>query len=178
MDYNTRLWKCKAAVAFKLGERLQIVEIDVEEPKAKEVLVKILHTSVCHTDAFTLSGDDPEGVFQAVLGQGGAGVVVSVGDEVTSVKPGEYVIPLYTAECGECKFCLSSKTNLCSAVRETLGTEDGFYPEQLTEAYFLKNAQENNVAVDYDKEEGYGHSYFFIAIFLEDYFAFHTAYLR
>lgn len=168
MDYNTRLWKCKAAVAFKPVEPLQIVEIDVEEPKAKEVLVKILFTSVCHTDAFTLSGDDPEG----------AGVVVSVGDEVTSVKPRDYVIPLYTAECGECKFCLSGKTNLCSAVRETQGTEDGFYPEQLTEAYFLKNAQENNVAVDYDKEEGYGHSYFFIAIFLEDYFAFHMAYLR
>jgi len=85
---------------------------------------------------------------------------------VTSVKPGEY------------KFCLSSKTNLCSAVRETQGTEDGVYPEQLTEAYFLKNTQENNVAVDYDKEEGYGHSYFFIAISLEDYFASHMAYLR
>ena len=80
MDYNTRLWKSKAAVAFKPGERLQIVEIDVEEPKAKEVLVRILLTSVCHTDAFTLSDDDPEGVFQAVLGQGGAGVVVSVGE--------------------------------------------------------------------------------------------------
>jgi len=113
--------KSKAAVAFKAGEPLQIVEIDVEEPKAKEVMVKILYTSVCHTDAFTLSGDDPEGVFPAVLGHEGGGVVVSVGEGVTSVKPGDHVIPLYTAECGECKFCLSGKTNLCSAVRETQG---------------------------------------------------------
>lgn len=122
--------KSKAAVAFKPGEPLQIVEIDVEEPKAKEALVKILHTSVCHTDAFTLSGDDPEGVFPAVLGHEGAGVVVSVGDEVTSVKPGDHVIPLYTAECGECKFCLSGKTNLCSAVRETQGK--GLMPDGTT----------------------------------------------
>jgi S-(hydroxymethyl)glutathione dehydrogenase/alcohol dehydrogenase len=105
--------KSRAAVAFKPGEPLQIVEIDVAEPKAKEVLVKILYTSVCHTDAFTLSGDDPEGVFPAVLGHEGAGVVVAVGEDVTSVKPGDHVIPLYTAECGECKFCRSGKTNLC-----------------------------------------------------------------
>lgn len=116
-----QMMKSRAAVAFKAGEPLQIVEIDVEEPKAKEVMVKILYTSVCHTDAFTLSGDDPEGVFPAVLGHEGGGVVVSVGEGVTSVKPGDHVIPLYTAECGECKFCLSGKTNLCSAVRETQG---------------------------------------------------------
>src|SRR3954451_8743864 len=113
--------KSRAAVAFAAGEPLQAVEIDVEPPRAGEVLVKMLYTSVCHTDAFTLSGDDPEGVFPAVLGHEGAGVVVAVGDEVTSVKPGDHVIPLYTAECGECKFCLSGKTNLCSAVRETQG---------------------------------------------------------
>jgi S-(hydroxymethyl)glutathione dehydrogenase/alcohol dehydrogenase len=122
--------KSKAAVAFAPGKPLEIVEIDVEEPKAKEVMVKILYTSVCHTDAFTLSGDDPEGVFPAVLGHEGAGVVVAVGDEVTSVKPGDHVIPLYTAECGECKFCKSGKTNLCSAVRETQGK--GLMPDGTT----------------------------------------------
>ena len=122
--------KSKAAVAFAPGKPLEIVEIDVAEPKAKEVMVKILYTSVCHTDAFTLSGDDPEGVFPAVLGHEGAGVVVSVGEEVTSVEPGDHVIPLYTAECGECKFCLSGKTNLCSAVRETQGK--GVMPDGTT----------------------------------------------
>src|SRR5699024_951218 len=122
--------KSRAAVAFNPGEPLEIVEIDVAEPKAKEVLVKILYTSVCHTDAFTLSGDDPEGVFPAVLGHEGAGVVVAVGDEVTSVEVGDHVIPLYTAECGECKFCRSGKTNLCSAVRETQGK--GLMPDGTT----------------------------------------------
>ena len=122
--------KSRAAVAFGPGKPLEIVEIDVAEPKSKEVLVKILYTSVCHTDAFTLSGDDPEGVFPAVLGHEGAGVVVSVGDEVTSVKPGDHVIPLYTPECGECEFCLSGKTNLCSAVRETQGK--GLMPDGTT----------------------------------------------
>ena len=122
--------KSRAAVAFKPGEPLQIVEIDVQAPKAKEVLIKILFTSVCHTDAFTLSGDDPEGIFPAVLGHEGAGVVVSVGDEVTSVKPGDHVIPLYTAECKECKFCTSGKTNLCSSVRETQGK--GLMPDGTT----------------------------------------------
>lgn len=122
--------KSKAAVAFKPGEPLKIVEIDVEEPKANEVLVKILYTSVCHTDAYTLSGQDPEGVFPAVLGHEGAGVVVSVGEGVTSVKPGDHVIPLYTAECGECEFCKSGKTNLCSSVRETQGR--GLMPDGTT----------------------------------------------
>lgn len=113
--------KSRAAVAFRAGEPLEIVEIDVAKPKAGEVLVKILFTSVCHTDAFTLSGEDPEGVFPAVLGHEGAGVVVEVGEGVTSVVPGDHVIPLYTAECGECKFCTSGKTNLCSSVREMQG---------------------------------------------------------
>ncbi|MBF6025313.1 S-(hydroxymethyl)glutathione dehydrogenase/class III alcohol dehydrogenase [Lysobacter niastensis] len=113
--------KSRAAVAFEAGKPLQIVEIDVAPPKAGEVLVKITHTGVCHTDAFTLSGDDPEGLFPAVLGHEGGGVVVEVGEGVTSVKPGDHVIPLYTAECGKCKFCLSGKTNLCQAVRATQG---------------------------------------------------------
>ena len=122
--------KSKAAVAFEPGKPLEIVEIDVADPKAKEVMVKILYTSVCHTDAFTLSGEDPEGVFPAVLGHEGAGVVVKVGEDVTSVAVGDHVIPLYTAECGECKFCLSGKTNLCSAVRETQGK--GVMPDGTT----------------------------------------------
>lgn len=113
--------KSRAAVAFAAGQPLQIVEIDVEPPKAGEVLVKITHTGVCHTDAYTLSGDDSEGVFPVVLGHEGAGVVVEVGAGVTSLKPGDHVIPLYTAECRECKFCLSGKTNLCQKVRATQG---------------------------------------------------------
>ncbi|MCK9515860.1 MAG: S-(hydroxymethyl)glutathione dehydrogenase/class III alcohol dehydrogenase [Ottowia sp.] len=113
--------KSRAAVAFEAGKPLQIVEIDVAPPRAHEVLVKVSHTGVCHTDAFTLSGDDPEGVFPAVLGHEGAGVVVECGPEVSSVQPGDHVIPLYTAECGECTFCKSGKTNLCTAVRATQG---------------------------------------------------------
>ena len=122
--------KSRAAVAFKAGEPLKIVEIDVQDPKAKEVLVKILYTSVCHTDAFTLSGNDPEGIFPSVLGHEGAGVVVKIGEGVTSVKVGDHVIPLYTPECGECKFCKSGKTNLCSAIRETQGK--GLMPDGTT----------------------------------------------
>ena len=122
--------KSRAAVAFKAGEPLQIVEIDVAPPKKGEVLVKITHTGVCHTDAFTLSGDDPEGVFPAVLGHEGAGIVVEVGEGVTSVQPGDHVIPLYTAECGECLFCKSGKTNLCVAVRATQGK--GLMPDGTT----------------------------------------------
>mgnify|MGYP000258110865 CR=1 FL=1 len=113
--------KSRAAVAFAAGQPLQIVEIDVAPPEAGEVLVRITHTGVCHTDAFTLSGDDPEGIFPAVLGHEGAGVVVEVGAGVTSLKAGDHVIPLYTAECRECKFCLSGKTNLCQKVRATQG---------------------------------------------------------
>ncbi len=113
--------KSPAAVAFEVGKPLQIVEIDVAPPRAGEVLVRISHTGVCHTDAYTLSGDDPEGIFPAVLGHEGAGVVVEVGEGVSSLAPGDHVIPLYTAECRECKFCKSGKTNLCQKVRATQG---------------------------------------------------------
>jgi S-(hydroxymethyl)glutathione dehydrogenase/alcohol dehydrogenase len=122
--------KSRAAVAFEPGKPMQIVEIDVEPPRKGEVLVKITHTGICHTDAFTLSGDDPEGVFPAVLGHEGGGIVVEVGEGVTSVKPGDHVIPLYTAECGQCKFCKSGKTNLCSSVRATQGK--GLMPDGTT----------------------------------------------
>ncbi|HHS1135709.1 TPA: S-(hydroxymethyl)glutathione dehydrogenase/class III alcohol dehydrogenase [Salmonella enterica subsp. enterica] len=122
--------KSRAAVAFGPGQPLKIVEIDVAPPKKGEVLIKITHTGVCHTDAFTLSGDDPEGVFPAVLGHEGGGVVVEVGEGVTSLKPGDHVIPLYTAECGKCKFCKSGKTNLCQAVRATQGK--GLMPDGTT----------------------------------------------
>lgn len=113
--------KSCAAVAPAAGQPLQILEIDVAPPRKGEVLVRITHTGVCHTDAFTLSGEDPEGLFPVVLGREGAGVVVEVGEGVTSVKPGDHVIPLYTAECRECLFCKSGKTNLCVAVRATQG---------------------------------------------------------
>ncbi|TWG92191.1 S-(hydroxymethyl)glutathione dehydrogenase/alcohol dehydrogenase [Luteimonas sp. J16] len=122
--------KTRAAVAFEPGKPLQIVELDLEGPRKGEVLVKITHTALCHTDAFTLSGEDPEGVFPCVLGHEGAGVVVEVGEGVTSVKPGDHVIPLYTAECGECLFCKSGKTNLCVAVRATQGK--GLMPDGTT----------------------------------------------
>lgn len=113
--------KTKAAVAFQAGKPLEIVELDLEGPQPGEVLVEIKATGVCHTDAFTLSGDDPEGAFPAVLGHEGAGVVVEVGAGVTSLKPGDHVIPLYTPECRECEYCLHPKTNLCQAIRETQG---------------------------------------------------------
>ncbi|MBJ8554412.1 S-(hydroxymethyl)glutathione dehydrogenase/class III alcohol dehydrogenase [Acinetobacter bereziniae] len=122
--------KSRAAVAFGPGQPLKIVEIDVAPPQKGEVLVKITHTGVCHTDAFTLSGDDPEGIFPAVLGHEGAGIVIEVGEGVTSVKPGDHVIPLYTAECGECLFCKSGKTNLCTSVRATQGK--GVMPDGTT----------------------------------------------
>jgi S-(hydroxymethyl)glutathione dehydrogenase/alcohol dehydrogenase len=122
--------KSRAAVAFAPGQPLEIVEIDVAPPQAGEVLVKITHTGVCHTDAFMLSGDDPEGIFPAVLGHEGGGIVMEVGEGVTTLKPGDHVIPLYTAECGKCKFCLSGKTNLCQAVRATQGK--GLMPDGTT----------------------------------------------
>ena len=112
---------CRAAVAWKAGEPLKIEEVQVAPPKAGEVRVKIVATGVCHTDAFTLSGEDPEGIFPAILGHEGGGIVESVGEGVTSVAVGDHVIPLYTAECGKCKFCTSGKTNLCQAVRATQG---------------------------------------------------------
>jgi len=113
--------KSRAAVAVEAGKPLEIAEIEVAGPKAGEVLVQIKATGVCHTDAFTLSGDDPEGLFPSVLGHEGGGVVVEVGEGVKSVAPGDHVIPLYTAECGVCKFCTSGKTNLCQSVRATQG---------------------------------------------------------
>ncbi len=113
--------KSRAAIAWEAGKPLELTEIDVEGPRAGEVLVRIVATSVCHTDAYTLSGADPEGLFPSVLGHEGAGIVEEVGEGVTSLAPGDHVIPLYTAECGQCKFCLSGKTNLCSAVRATQG---------------------------------------------------------
>jgi S-(hydroxymethyl)glutathione dehydrogenase/alcohol dehydrogenase len=122
--------KSRAAVAFAAGQPLKIVELDVAEPRAGEVLVKISHTGVCHTDAYTLSGADPEGVFPAVLGHEGGGVVVAIGEGVTSVKPGDHVIPLYTPECGECEFCRSGKTNLCQKIRATQGK--GLMPDGTT----------------------------------------------
>jgi len=111
----------RAAVAWKAGEPLTIETIDIEGPKAGEVLVEIMATGVCHTDAYTLSGADPEGIFPAILGHEGAGVVLEVGAGVTSLKAGDHVIPLYTPECRQCKFCLSRKTNLCQAIRSTQG---------------------------------------------------------
>ncbi len=113
--------KTRAAVAWEAGKPLAIEEIDIAGPKAGEVLVRIVATGVCHTDAFTLSGDDPEGIFPSVLGHEGGGIVEEVGPGVTSVKVGDHVIPLYTAECRTCKFCASGKTNLCQAVRATQG---------------------------------------------------------
>ncbi len=122
--------KSRAAVAFAAGEPLKLVELDVAPPQRGEVLVQISHTALCHTDAFTLSGEDPEGIFPSVLGHEGAGVVVEVGEGVTSVAPGDHVIPLYTAECRQCKFCKSGKTNLCQAVRATQGK--GLMPDGTT----------------------------------------------
>jgi len=119
--------KIRAAIAFAPGQPLSLEMVDLEEPRAGEVLVEIKATGVCHTDAFTLSGDDPEGLFPAILGHEGAGVVLEVGSGVTSVKPGDHVIPLYVPECRQCKFCVSGKTNLCQAIRETQGR--GVMPE-------------------------------------------------
>ena len=113
--------KTLAAVAFEAGKPLVLETLDLEGPKAGEVLVEIKATGVCHTDAFTLSGGDPEGLFPSVLGHEGAGVVVEVGAGVTSVAVGDHVIPLYTPECRNCKFCLSGRTNLCVAIRATQG---------------------------------------------------------
>jgi S-(hydroxymethyl)glutathione dehydrogenase / alcohol dehydrogenase len=113
--------KVRAAVATKAGDPLEITTVDLDGPKAGEVLVEIKATGVCHTDAFTLSGKDPEGLFPAILGHEGAGVVVGTGPGVTTLKPGDHVIPLYIPECRNCPACLSGKTNLCIAIRETQG---------------------------------------------------------
>lgn len=113
--------KSRAAVAFAPNKPLEIVEVDVAPPQKGEVLVRVVATGVCHTDAYTLSGADSEGNFPAILGHEGGGIVEAIGEGVTSVEVGDHVIPLYTAECGSCKFCTSGKTNLCGSVRETQG---------------------------------------------------------
>jgi S-(hydroxymethyl)glutathione dehydrogenase/alcohol dehydrogenase len=113
--------KVKAAVAYQAGAPLSIETVDLEGPRAGEVLVQLKATGICHTDAYTLSGDDPEGLFPAILGHEGAGIVVETGPGVKSVEKGDHVIPLYTPECRECEYCLNPKTNLCQAIRETQG---------------------------------------------------------
>src|ERR1043165_6326249 len=113
--------KTRAAVAFEAKKPLEIVELDLEGPKAGEVLIEIMATGIYHTDAYTLDGFDSEGIFPSILGHEGAGIVREVGPGVSSVKPGDHVIPLYTPECGKCKSCLSGKTNLCTAIRATQG---------------------------------------------------------
>ncbi|WP_413699493.1 S-(hydroxymethyl)glutathione dehydrogenase/class III alcohol dehydrogenase [Psychromonas sp. KJ10-10] len=125
--------KSKAAIAWGPNQPLSVEEVDVMLPRKGEVLVRIVASGVCHTDAFTLSGEDPEGVFPAILGHEGGGIVEQIGEGVTSVSVGDHVIPLYTAECGKCKFCTSGKTNLCSAVRETQGK--GLMPDGTTRFY-------------------------------------------
>jgi S-(hydroxymethyl)glutathione dehydrogenase/alcohol dehydrogenase len=117
----------RAAVALKAGAPLSIETVRLEGPRAGEVLVEVKATGICHTDEFTLSGDDPEGIFPAILGHEGAGIVVEVGPGVTSLKPGDHVIPLYTPECRQCEYCLSQKTNLCQAIRSTQG--QGLMPD-------------------------------------------------
>src|SRR5881275_1807201 len=119
--------KTRAAVAFAPKQPLEIVELDLEGPKAGEVLVEIMATGICHTDAYTLDGFDSEGIFPTILGHEGAGVVREVGAGVTSVKPGDHVIPLYTPECRQCKTCLSQRSNLCTAIRATQG--QGLMPD-------------------------------------------------
>ncbi|HTO49158.1 MAG TPA: alcohol dehydrogenase catalytic domain-containing protein, partial [Burkholderiales bacterium] len=113
--------KVKAAIAFAAGKPLEIEMVDLAGPKAGEVLVELKATGVCHTDEFTRSGADPEGLFPAILGHEGAGIVVEVGPGVTTLEPGDHVIPLYIPECRQCKACLSRKTNLCTAIRATQG---------------------------------------------------------
>ena len=130
--------KTRAAVAWGAGQPLSVEEVDLEGPKKGEVLVRIVATGVCHTDAYTLSGDDPEGAFPAILGHEGGGIVEEVGEGVTSVKVGDHVIPLYTPECRECKFCKSGKTNLCQAIRVTQGK--GLMPDGTSR--FSKNGKQ------------------------------------
>ncbi|NMG47210.1 S-(hydroxymethyl)glutathione dehydrogenase/class III alcohol dehydrogenase [Azoarcus communis] len=129
--------KSRAAVAWAAKQPLEITEVDVAPPKAGEVLVRIVATGVCHTDAFTLSGADPEGIFPSILGHEGGGIVEAIGEGVTSVAVGDHVIPLYTPECGKCKFCLSGKTNLCQAIRTTQGK--GLMPDGTSR--FSKNGK-------------------------------------
>ena len=125
--------KSKAAIAWGPKQALSIEEVDVMLPRKGEVLVKVVASGVCHTDAFTLSGEDPEGIFPVILGHEGGGIVEQIGEGVTSVSVGDHVIPLYTPECRECKFCLSGKTNLCQKIRETQGK--GLMPDGTTRFY-------------------------------------------
>ncbi|HEX7061150.1 MAG TPA: S-(hydroxymethyl)glutathione dehydrogenase/class III alcohol dehydrogenase [Woeseiaceae bacterium] len=129
--------KTRAAVAWAAGQPLEIDTIDLDGPKNGEVLLRNVATGVCHTDAFTLSGDDPEGLFPAILGHEGGSIVEEIGPGVTSVQPGDHVIPLYTPECGQCKFCRSGKTNLCQAIRVTQGK--GLMPDGTSR--FSKNGK-------------------------------------
>ena len=119
--------KTKAAVAFEAGKPLELIEVDLEGPKEGEVLLEIKATGICHTDAYTLSGEDPEGLFPSIMGHEGAGIVRDIGKGVKSLKPGDHVIPLYTPECRECEYCLHPKTNLCQAIRKTQG--QGLMPD-------------------------------------------------
>ncbi|XP_043917291.1 alcohol dehydrogenase class-3 isoform X2 [Protopterus annectens] len=130
MRWRNKVIKCKAAVAWEAGKPLSVEDVEVAPPEAHEVRIKIIATAVCHTDAYTLSGADPEGKFPAILGHEGAGIVESVGEGVTKVKPGDRVIPLYIPQCGECKFCLNPKTNLCQKIRVTQG--QGLMPDGTT----------------------------------------------
>jgi S-(hydroxymethyl)glutathione dehydrogenase/alcohol dehydrogenase len=129
--------KTRAAVAWEAGKPLSIEEVDLEGPKKGEVLIRVVATGVCHTDAYTLSGADPEGAFPSILGHEGGAIVEEVGPGVKSVKAGDHVIPLYTPECGECKFCKSGKTNLCQAIRATQGK--GLMPDGTSR--FSKNGK-------------------------------------
>ena len=119
--------RTRAAVATQAGKPLEIMEVNLDGPRAGEVLIEVKATGICHTDEFTLSGADPEGLFPAILGHEGAGVVLEVGEGVTSLKPGDHVIPLYTPECRECEYCLNPKTNLCQSIRVTQG--QGLMPD-------------------------------------------------
>ncbi|TFK56132.1 class III ADH enzyme [Heliocybe sulcata] len=127
-DTTGKVIKCKAAVCWSAGESLKIEDVEVQPPQAHEVRIRILYTGICHTDEYTRSGKDSEGVFPCILGHEGGGIVESVGEGVTDVKPGDHVVPLYTAECRECKFCKSGKTNLCGKVRTTQGA--GLMPDK------------------------------------------------
>jgi S-(hydroxymethyl)glutathione dehydrogenase/alcohol dehydrogenase len=133
----TQIIKSKAAIAWGPKQPLSIEEVDVMPPQAGEVRIRVVASGVCHTDAFTLSGDDPEGIFPVILGHEGGGIVESIGEGVTSVEVGDHVIPLYTPECGECKFCTSGKTNLCQKIRETQGR--GVMPDGTSR--FFKDGQ-------------------------------------
>lgn len=137
MRDNTKMIKTRAAVAWGPGQPLSIEEVDLMPPQEGEVLVRIVATGVCHTDAYTLSGKDPEGKFPVILGHEGGGIVEALGKGVASVSTGDHVIPLYTPECGKCKFCMSGKTNLCQAIRITQG--QGLMPDGTTR--FFKDGQ-------------------------------------